>query len=157
VIAGPGGVVATLLAGDVVQVEPGALAPVGAPFPASRGAEVDMAVSGDGHRVIQAGNLGVRLYDMPTRTQLGDALNPPKGMADAVRGFRERGMAMREDGKAAVALSDGGLVSWDLDPDHWEAKACDIAGRNLTPAEWTKYVGELDRYHAMCPQFPVPT
>jgi hypothetical protein len=144
-----------LLSGDVVQLDVNTLGPVGASFPASRGDENDMALSGDGRRVVQIGSLGVRLYDLATRTQLGEAMPPTDGVADATRGFRDKGVAVRQDGKAAVALATGGLVSWDLDPDHWEAKACDIAGRNLTPAEWTKYVGTLDSYHAICPQFPV--
>ena len=46
-------------------------------------------------------------------------------------------------------------MTWDLDPAHWETKACAIAGRNLTPAEWTKYIGPLDRYHAICTEFPL--
>jgi hypothetical protein len=157
VFAGPGGIVAALLSGDVVQLDPNTLGPVGVPFPASRGLELDLGVSGDGRRVVQVGSLGIRLYDLPTHTQLGEAMTPLDGMADATRGLRDKGVALRQDGKAAVAMSAGGLVSWDLDPDHWEAKACDIAGRNLTPSEWTKYVRTLDGYHAICPQFALTT
>ena len=74
VIAGPGGVVATLLTGDVVQLDANSLDPVGAPFPASRGDENDMAFSADGRRVMQIGTLGVRLYDVASRTQLAERL-----------------------------------------------------------------------------------
>jgi DNA-binding SARP family transcriptional activator len=153
VIAGPGGVVAALIAGDVVQLDPGTLDAVGGPFPAARGDEADLALSGDGHRVLEVGSLGVRLYDVGTHTELGEPLPPSVGVFDATRGFRDRGVALRQDGKAAAALAPGGLVTWDLDPAHWDARACELAGRNLTRAEWSKYIGALDSYHAICPQF----
>jgi WD40 repeat protein len=157
VLVSPGAVVATQLEGDVVvQLDPGSLQPVGAPFPRTRGTYAGLALSGDGHRVLEIRNVGVRLYDVTSRTELGDAFATPTGMADAVYGHRGTGVTLRQDGKAAVALSaDGGVVSWDLDPAHWETKACDIAGRNLTKAEWDKHIGTLDQYHAICPQFAV--
>ncbi|MFT3854901.1 MAG: hypothetical protein QM733_19510 [Ilumatobacteraceae bacterium] len=42
----------------------------------------------------------------------------------------------------------------DLDPVHWATTACDIAGRNLTAAEWSRYFGPAMPYHATCPQYP---
>ena len=155
VIAGPAGVVGTLLNGDLVALDPATLAVIGAPFPGGRGDEADMAISGDGHRAMQISNLGIRLYDVPGRIQMGEDVPPAAGVADATRGFRDHGMALNHDGTAAAALATGGVVTWDLDPAHWETKACAIAGRNLTPAEWAKYIGPLDRYHAICTEFPL--
>jgi hypothetical protein len=43
---------------------------------------------------------------------------------------------------------------WDVDPDSWQASACLAAGRNLTRAEWTEYVGADEPYRATCPDWP---
>jgi WD40 repeat protein len=57
----------------------------------------------------------------------------------------------------ATTLDDAGKVQrWDLDPASWRALACAIAGRNLSLAEWTRYVG-TESYRETCPGLPVPT
>ena len=43
---------------------------------------------------------------------------------------------------------------WDVDPDHWDAMACRIAGRNLTGAEWNQYLPGR-HYQKTCPTRPV--
>ena len=45
------------------------------------------------------------------------------------------------------------LLAWNLDPTKWSQAACDVAGRNLTRPEWDTYIGKLEPYHAICPQF----
>jgi hypothetical protein len=48
-----------------------------------------------------------------------------------------------------------GIQVWDLDPDHWAAAACRVAGRNLTEQEWTAYLGDIGGDHrATCPDHP---
>ena len=42
---------------------------------------------------------------------------------------------------------------WDVDPAHWDAMACRIAGRNLTHAEWNQYIPGRP-YQTTCPQWP---
>ncbi len=42
---------------------------------------------------------------------------------------------------------------WDVAPDHWDATACRIAGRNLTRAEWNQYLPGRP-YQATCPTRP---
>jgi DNA-binding SARP family transcriptional activator/WD40 repeat protein len=55
---------------------------------------------------------------------------------------------------ASGSTSDlGRPIVWDLDPSHWEAMACRLAGRNLTRAEWRQYVPGRP-YAATCPQWP---
>jgi hypothetical protein len=63
-------------------------------------------------------------------------------------------LAFRGDGLEAAVVADGRIVAWDLDPEHWVEYACDIAGRNRTRAEWTKYVGDLAPYDRTCTEFP---
>ena len=54
------------------------------------------------------------------------------------------GLAANPDGGLVVHGSDAGFaVVWDLDPRHWSALACGIAGRSLTRGEWDGYLPGL--------------
>ena len=55
-----------------------------------------------------------------------------------------------------VAVKDG-MRRWNFDFASWPSIACERAGRNLTHAEWSRYMPAGERYHVTCPQFPVPT
>lgn len=49
--------------------------------------------------------------------------------------------AFSPDGRhLATAGWDGASVVWDLDPGAWRAAACHLAGRDLTDAEWARYL-----------------
>ena len=98
-----------------------------------------------GTRLLVAGDdATLRLFDIATRTQLGDAIEtgqPAGELPNAV---------LREDGLAAAVATGDGIVAWDLDPASWELAACRLAGRNLTRAEWDRYLGDLAPYRATC-------
>jgi hypothetical protein len=49
-----------------------------------------------------------------------------------------------------TSSSDWAIETWDTLPDHWIDVACDIAGRNLTEAEWTETFPDRP-YHQTCP------
>jgi WD40 repeat protein len=86
---------------------------------------------------------GIRIYDVPSRTQLGE--NIPD--VDGALGY----FAMRPDGlELAIPYGELGLVLWDLDPEHWLDAACALAGRNLSQQEWDKYLGAFGEYHQTC-------
>jgi WD40 repeat protein len=87
----------------------------------------------------------VSLWDVATRRQIG---RPLAGhTADAI------GVTFVDHGDTLITSSaDGSLIFWDLRPSSWEAKACALAGRNLTRAEWGQFVG--GDYHRTCPQWP---
>jgi DNA-binding SARP family transcriptional activator/WD40 repeat protein/molybdopterin-guanine dinucleotide biosynthesis protein len=140
---------ATLIAvtalGEVHVLDPDTLSPVGDPLPglSSSGAGA-LSLSDDGRRLLLLGSDDtLRLYDVPSRTQLGDAIDV--GVV--------AGAAIRPDGMEAAVTTDQGIVVWDLDAEHWVEGACAIAGRNLTRAEWDQYIGDLAPYRATCPQF----
>ena len=63
------------------------------------------------------------------------------------------GAVLRSDGLQAAAETEQGIVVWDLDPAHWVDAACQLAGRNLTHAEWDQYIGDLAPYRQTCPQY----
>ena len=104
---------------------------------------------------------GIRIYDVPTRTQLGE--NIPD--VDGALGY----FAMRPDGKElAVPYGSLGLVLWDLDPQHWLDAACALAGRNLTqddccscgsvarqpPSQWRKFNSRAARLSTAARSLP---
>jgi WD40 repeat protein/DNA-binding SARP family transcriptional activator len=60
-------------------------------------------------------------------------------------------VAFEPDGKALVAVDDhGGAFAWPTSRTAWQQDACALAGRNLTRAEWTQFVGG-PRYTSVCP------
>lgn len=54
---------------------------------------------------------------------------------------------------AIISTTDGKSVVWSVDPEHWEALACAIAGRNLSATEWQRYLSGHP-YRATCIQLP---
>ena len=84
----------------------------------------------------------LKVFDLPSGV--------PLGVVQA-----HGGIARLEDGtptRTAVTLL-GEVKRWDLEPDHWLQMACDVAGRNLTSAEWSHFV-EGEPYRATCDGYP---
>jgi hypothetical protein len=132
--------------GQVVQIDPDTLTPVGDAFPETNGGPQWLVLSEDGRRLVVLGaDQLLRFYDVASRTQLGDPI--PVGV-------RYGQVALRGDGMEAAVDTGEGIVIWDLDPDHWVDAACQVAGRNLSRAEWDQYMGDLAPYHRTCPEFP---
>jgi WD40 repeat protein len=63
--------------------------------------------------------------------------------------------AFSPDGRFLVV---GGLdtlpMLWNVDLGTWRGRACQIAGRNLTPEEWKTYLPPGTLYRSTCPQWP---
>ena len=54
------------------------------------------------------------------------------------------------DGQRVIVVSDSGSGwLWDVDPSHWETRACETAGRSLTMQEWQQLLPDRP-YHATC-------
>lgn len=51
----------------------------------------------------------------------------------------------------ATAGYDNAVILWDVSLASWQTLACRIANRNLTQAEWTRYVGAAP-YQPTCPE-----
>ena len=134
--------------GRIFQAEPVTLEPIGTPFPGTTGPASGLQLSRDGTLLMVRGDdETLRFYDVATRTPLGDPI-------DLDRFFMESEAVLRPDGRQAAAVTNQGIVVWDLDPDHWVVAACRLAGRNLTHDEWNQYIGDLAHYQRTCPAYP---
>ena len=123
-----------------------------ASLPAARGFVGELRFSDDGNTLLAASTDGtVSIYDMSTRTRLGDSVKIGQVGSNSL-------VDLRGDGKQAAITGSGGsgVVLLDLDPDHWVTAACALAGRSLTRDEWAAYIGDLGSYRATCPEFPEP-
>jgi hypothetical protein len=86
----------------------------------------------------------IRLYDLESRTRLGDPIG-----STAYRGPAGTGW-LSSSGESLVVNEEQGVVVWDLDPAAMLAAACQVAGRNLTKAEWTSYVSAERPHRTSC-------
>jgi WD40 repeat protein len=142
---GNGRIVRAEPSGQVSFLDDRTLEPIGAAFRAVVGRIEDVAMSRDGQLVmIRGADRTVRLFDAASGTPLGDPIALPGPVV---------GASLRGDGLELAAQAATGVGLWDLDPEHWRAAACRVAGRNLTRAEWDTYIGDLADYRATCPQY----
>jgi WD40 repeat protein len=118
---------------------------LGEPLVGGVGARFGVAFSSDGSLVATAGDdRSVVLWDVASRQRLGSMF----GHLGASEGI----VFSPEDRTLLTTGDDGKLILWDLLPATWEARACALAGRNLTRAEWTQFV--QGDYRRTCPQWP---
>ena len=105
---------------------------------------LDVAFSPDDDLLAVASTSGITLWDVDTRQRIGEL----DGRATPYK------LAFSPDGTSlASTWYDNSLIMWELDPQAWRRRACAIAGRNLTSAEWSQYVG-AEPYRKTCRQWP---
>jgi WD40 repeat protein len=90
----------------------------------------------------------VDLWDAVTLQPIGD---PIKVRGDAGLLATDRPGGYRFASGSVSPL--GTPMVWDVDPAHWDAMACRIAGRNLTRAEWNEYLPGRP-YQQTCSEWP---
>jgi WD40 repeat protein/DNA-binding SARP family transcriptional activator len=122
-------------------------APAGRSLSGNPGWVRSLQFSPTGQLLLAAGQDGLaRLFDVAARTSYGAPL--PGYTGNDSEAF------FSPDGSHVVTVyGDGRAINWDIRPSSWEQKACAVAGRNLTRAEWTHYLGGRS-YTRTCPQFP---
>jgi hypothetical protein len=97
-----------------------------------------MQVAGDGRSMLMSGfDNSVSLYDLRDGRILGDEIqtgwdNP----------FTWSSGYLSQDGSRMVTNTTTGVLLWNLAPDRLFEAACRLAGRELTPLEWSTYFGE---------------
>jgi WD40 repeat protein/DNA-binding SARP family transcriptional activator len=87
------------------------------------------------------GNL--RLWDVASRKLIGAPLPSGTNNGGSVEFF--------PDGKHLLGAYGGGTaIVWNVDPAAWKARACSVANRSLSPAEWQEFLGGR-AFRPVCP------
>jgi WD40 repeat protein len=118
--------------------------PVGQPLAGHNGGVQSLDFSPSGSMLVALSNEKLRLWDVATHQLIGAPLPLPASNSNgSVHYF--------PDGKNVLGVFTWGTgVVWSVDPSAWAAIACSIAHRNLTPSEWTAFLGHR-RYRNVCP------
>ncbi|TML45441.1 MAG: hypothetical protein E6G19_04395 [Actinobacteria bacterium] len=115
---------------------------VGEPLVGHGGAVNSLDFDQHGRLVTASEDGKLRLWDVVTRKLIGAPL-PGSTTSGSVSFF--------PDGKHVLGVfSSGTGILWNVDPAAWKAKACSVARRNLTHAEWTEFLGGRS-YRNVCP------
>jgi WD40 repeat protein len=102
-----------------------------------------VAFSRDG-KILASGSADgdIRLWDAKTHELVGILAAQQQAVQGVVFSPRE--------GILASVGEDNSIIFWDADVDGWTSEACRIANRNLTPQEWSTYIGSR-AYRKTCP------
>jgi WD40 repeat protein/DNA-binding SARP family transcriptional activator len=115
---------------------------LGAPLVGHASGVANSAFSPDG-RLLATVNGEAILWDLASHTQIGAAL-PIRSEGPHAVAFLPGGSQL------AVAAPSGSVLVWDVNPTSWRARACAVAGRTLTRAEWDEFLPGRP-YQDVCP------
>jgi DNA-binding SARP family transcriptional activator/WD40 repeat protein/energy-coupling factor transporter ATP-binding protein EcfA2 len=108
----------------------------GGAMAASRGGVASVSSSRDGRAAgVVYGDGTARLWDLTSRRPLGPVLPGPRNAVAAV--------VVDHGTHLATISSDGRGYLLDVRPSTWMRRACDVAGRTLTRAEWREALPQL--------------
>jgi hypothetical protein len=85
------------------------------------------------------------------------ALWPKEGIGTLVHGGRVVSLAVLADGRLASSGEGGQIKLWLVDEKKLIAALCLRAGRNLSKAEWARYIGADTPWQPNCRTFGVPS
>jgi WD40 repeat protein len=128
--------------GHVLFLDPRTGRSMHPPLQASAGNIVYAAFSPDGRSLAVSGaDNTVEVWDVRARKRLGGSFGPYPGDIAPV--------LFEPDGRLLIILLEQG-VQWPMKPRSWERSACQVAGRDLTRAEWQDLLPSRP-YQKVCP------
>jgi WD40 repeat protein len=132
-VAGSGHVLTASEDGYVRLVDPAGPRVVGEPFSADGTQLQSVAPSPDGTWIAAVSRDGaLRLWDRGS----GRAVGPPL----AAHEVQSVGIQWLDDDSLVTASLRGAIVVWDMSAVEWADRACELAGRDLTRAEWRRHL-----------------
>lgn len=133
--------------GTIIFWDAAAGKPLTTPLTAHNGQLNGMAFSPDGQVLATVGNDSlVALWDVATRQPLATELRNHESAVVSL-GFSP-------DSRLLVTADLAGqVIVWRSNLETWRPLACEIAGRDLTEAEWAQYIGANIPQEAIC-EFP---
>jgi hypothetical protein len=138
--------------GRLLRLAQDTLDEVGDPLPSLSGTSGLMSASADGAVLISGDRAGAaRLIDVDRSAFIGGLISLGQFTANPGPGL-DAYVAMRPDGRQFAITSSAGVLVWTLDPEIMADAACARAGRDLTEAEWDRYIGSLARRTPLCEQ-----
>jgi WD40 repeat protein len=128
--------------GKIVLLDPRDGERVGPPIEVGKDVIDPVSFSPDGRLLAaSSGDQTATVWDLASRERLGTTFPAVQGVVPVAH--------FAPDGDLVVwYLVDG--VKWPMDPGKWMRFACQVAGRDLTPAEWSDVLPDRD-YRRTCP------
>lgn len=120
--------------------------PRAVPLKGHREAITGLAFSPDG-QILVSGSVDktIILWDVSTNQRIGE---PLVGAAGSLLS-----LVFDSSNSLVSGSSDGALLRWEMDPEAWIDRNCELANRNFSQAEWSQFFPQLD-YRPTCPEFP---
>ena len=146
----PGGLLATGGWSGIVQLwDPSTGREIGKPTPVAPAPVASITFNPSGSTFATTGGSDglTKLWTTATLQPVGSALV-------GARGTWSHAAYTPDGGRLVVVYDDGTGSVWPTSADAWARRACAVAGRNLTQAEWRQYVGG-STYRATCPGQPL--
>jgi WD40 repeat protein len=118
-----------------------------------------VAFAPDGKTLYSLGDDSARLWALPSLELIGPPLNAPAPRVQlppvyVVCELCRAAIAVSSDGQLIAAGRE--LVHWTVGSDEWTRLACAVANRNLTQAEWDRFIGNAAVRRKTCPDLPLP-
>ncbi len=107
-----------------------------------------LAFSPDGTRLAVLAHDGAEIWDIQAGTEVGTGLPGASPQAQTPGG--PGNVRYTPDGHLVIVSPAGLATIWNVNPAAWDAAACTIASRQLTRAEWARFVS-TQPYARVCP------